>query len=330
LSVVVPTHDTRELTLCCLASLAAARLDATEAGTEVIVVDDGSHDGTADAIRRAHPAARVLSRERAGGFTIAANLGLAAAAGEIILLLNSDTEVDPAALPRLLDAFAARTRLGVAGAALSFPDGRRQWSGGREPDPLWLFLLASGLPGLLERVPGYRRVRPVSGAGRVAVDWVTGAAMAMRREVWERHGPLDERFDFYGQDVDFCMRVRDAGWDVAILSDVGVRHHASATISRRPGAGRGGVNPGLLWTDLLRVVEKRRGQAAARRAARALLQGARLRLLGRTALHAWLARPGSPGRAARLPAAWHHETGAFVTGVRAVRQWVASQRRADP
>ncbi len=112
---------------------------------------------------------------------------------------------------------------------------------------------------------------------------MTGAAMAIRRAVWEEVGPLDEDFRFYAQDLDLCLRARQAGWKVAVVPELEVIHHHGATIQGEGGrgGGRGAVHPELLWTDLLRWADKRRGEPAARRAARALLAGGRLRLLGR-------------------------------------------------
>jgi N-acetylglucosaminyl-diphospho-decaprenol L-rhamnosyltransferase len=302
LSVVVPTRNTRQLTLACLAALAAAAAARPElAAVEVVLVDDAGDDGTAEAVAAHHPDVRLVRLERQAGFTRAANRGLAAAVGGILLLLNSDTEVggDGRGLAALLARFAAEPRLGIAGAALRYPDGTPQWSGGAEPTAAWLFALASGLPELLARLPLYRRLRPASGtrAATIAdVAWVTGAAMAIRRAVWEEVGPLDERFRFYAQDLDLCLRARQAGWTVAVVPELEVIHHHGATIEREGGhrggpgggggpggnrRGRGAVHPELLWTDLLRWAEKRGGEAAARRAARALLAGGRLRLLGR-------------------------------------------------
>src|SRR5436309_346274 len=182
LSVVIPTHDTRELTLACVVSVEAAVEAAAAAlsDTEILVVDDGSGDGTAEALAARHPRIAVMRLSPAAGFTRAANLGMARSRGEVLLLLNSDTEVAPGALARLRDAFAREPRLGAAGALLHYPDGRAQWSGGGEPGLLWLFALASGLPPLLARLPGYRRAKPAGApAGRVA--WVAGAALAVRR-----------------------------------------------------------------------------------------------------------------------------------------------------
>ena len=291
LSVVVPTRDTRDLVLRCLASLAAA----APPGTEILLVDDGSRDGTAEAVEARFPGVRVLRNAEPTGFSRAANRGLGATQGGLLLLLNSDTEVAPAALTALAARFAAEPSLGVLGAALYYPDGSPQWSGGREPSLAWLFGLASGLPPLLGRLPLYRRLRPLAAEGSPRpVDWVTGAALALRRQVWEEVGPLDESFRFYAQDLDLCLRARRAGWQIEIAPEVQVLHHHGATISRGPGA-TGTLarqHPELLWTDLLRWARKHKGPSWAASAGRALRWGAALRLAGRT-----LARPFVPAAA---------------------------------
>ena len=275
LSIVIPTHDTRELTLRCLESLHASPL----AGMEVILVDDASRDGTAEVARELYPGVTVLRHEEPRRFTRSANEGLARARGGLLLLLNSDTEVLPGGLARLAGLFAEEPRLGIAGALLHYPDGSPQWSGGREPSLAWFFALSSGLPALLARMPLYRRAKPLDPDAPRSVDWVTGAAMAFRREVWEASGPLDEGYRFYAQDLDFCLRARRAGWDVQIRPDLPVLHHHGATIGRDPGA-RKRQQPELLWSDLLRWARKHRGRAWASRAEAALRTGARLRRLG--------------------------------------------------
>lgn len=269
LSVVIPTHDTRDLTLRCVATLEAEGTD----GLEIVVVDDGSSDGTAEALAAHHPRVRVVRNVPAAGFTRAANRGLAEARGDLLLLLNSDTEVAPGAFAPLLAAFARDPRLGAAGAVLHYPDGSPQWSGGSAPTVLWLFGLASGLPPLLARLPFWRRVKPV-GAPAGEVDWVTGAALALRRRAWEESGGFDEAFRFYGQDLDLCLRLRDAGWKIELVPGLRVLHHHGATIGSRS-------HLELLWTDLLRWARKYRGPGFARRAALALRSGAALRRLGR-------------------------------------------------
>jgi GT2 family glycosyltransferase len=275
--VVIPTRNTRELTLCCLASLAGA-VAARGAGVETIMVDDAGSDGTAEAVEAGFPGVRVLRLAEASGFTRAANQGLALTRGEVLLLLNSDTEVERAGLEALLTRFAADPRLGVAGAVLRYPDGSAQWSGGGEPTLAWLLALASGLPRWIGGRSWYRRLRPVSAAsGAARPAWVTGAAMAMRRAVWQAVGPLDERFRFYAQDLDFCLRAGAAGWRIAVLSDFRVLHHHGASI-REATRAEPWQDPRLLWTDLVRWADKHRGARWARRAALALQLGGSLRL----------------------------------------------------
>jgi GT2 family glycosyltransferase len=323
LSVVIPTHDTRELTLRCVASLAAA---APAEPMQIIVVDDASADGTAEALAAAHPAVEVLRLSPAAGFTRAANHGLARARGDVLLLLNSDTEVEPGGFAILLGAFDRDPRLGAAGAMLHYPDGSPQWSGGETPGLLWLFGLASGLPPLLARLPRWRQVKPV-GAPPGDVAWVTGAALALRRRAWETVGPFDEGFRFYAQDLDLCLRLRAAGWDVRLLPDWSVLHHHGATIGRDPevsGRRKGGgghQHPELLWTDLLRWAQRHGGTAWGGRAAMALLAGAILRLLGRALLSPFVPDAERPARRA--------ESRAFRRAARAVIARVAARFRGD-
>lgn len=272
LSVVIPTHNTRELTLRCIESVCQCRPD------EIIVVDDASEDGTREAIEARFQQVRTLTLSTSRGFGPAANRGLAAADGDILWLLNSDTEVHADAIRVIRSAMNGNTALGIVGARLRFPDGRAQWSGGSEPTLSWFFVLASGIARGLGRVPGYRRLRPVSGseASPRAVEWVPGAALAMRRDVWESCGPLDESFEFYCQDLELCLRARDQGWQVSVLPELEVVHHQGATVRELALAGIDGT-PEVLWMDLLCWAEKRRGADWAKRAKRRLRLGGRVR-----------------------------------------------------
>jgi N-acetylglucosaminyl-diphospho-decaprenol L-rhamnosyltransferase len=274
-SVLVPTRNTRELTLACLEALRCT----DPPPHEVLLVDDGSGDGTSEAVALRYPEVRVIRQASPVGFSTAVNRAAAAAGGDLLVLLNSDTEVPADTFWLLARAFARDPRLGVAGAALYYPDGSAQWSGGPVPGRAWLLSLASGVPALLARLPGYRVLRPVEGGRRRRVEWVTGAAMAIPRRTWEEVGPLDERFAFYCQDLDFCLRARDRGWGVALIDDWRVVHHHGATIAR-PGAHQ---QLRLLFLDLVRLAAKHHGPRGGRRAARALRLGGGLQRLARRA-----------------------------------------------
>jgi GT2 family glycosyltransferase len=283
LSIVIPTHDTREMTLQCVASVATAR----RGDDEVIVIDDGV-DGTGDAVSRLHPGVRVRKHEKTAGFTVSANEGLSCAAGDLLLILNSDTLVDTGALEAIRAAFERDSDLGVVSPSLVGREGNPQWIGGRAPTLVWLFALSTGVAAALARWPGYRRARPGIGSDP---EWVTGAAMAIRRPVWESIGPFDTAFRFYAQDLDLCLRAGDAGWRIGVVAEARVVHLGGATVGRLPGA-LGSANPAWLWADLLRWAEKRRGTGWARRAALLMWAGSSLRLLSRAVACVWVPRSG--------------------------------------
>lgn len=307
LGVVVPTHDTRDLTVACLAALA----DCASPADQVVAVDDGSSDGTADAIRRDFPGVSVVRNPIAKGFSAAANRGLATLDTDVLVLLNSDTLPSRNALTAWRRAFDDDPGLGIAGAALTSPDGRPQWSGGRLPTPLWLAVLASGAATALDSSRWLRRLLPPSGTGvrRRAVGWVTGAAMAIRRATWLTAGPLDEAYQFYGQDLELCWRAANSGWRIAIVPECQVVHHRGASITASDGA-VANVHPERLWLDLTRFEERRSGPVAGARARAALRAGGRLRLLARQ-----LRTLGVP-RDRR--GAYHRDTEAYRRALRAL------------
>ncbi len=271
LSIVIPTFNTASMTLACCRAALAGPLDSVE----VIVADDGSTDGTAELLEREEPRVRVVRLEKNRGYAVAANLGVAAATGSIILLLNSDAVIDGTALAALLAAFDSDLKLGIAGAQLIDTDGALQWSGGRTPTLPWITGVVSGV-GHLARLVRRRRVVP-SGPRR-DVDWVSGAAMAFRRQVWKEAGPLDEGFLFYCQDITFCLRARNGGWAVSIVSEARVVHGLGATI-----AGESSLrhDPERLWVDLLHWGEGHYGITWSRFARVVLTSMAWLRITGR-------------------------------------------------
>jgi len=298
-SVIVPTRDTCALTLKCLAALEAS----TAPPVEILLVDDASRDQTADAVRAAFPRVRVISRTdgEARGFTACINAAWPLATGEIVLLLNSDTEVDPSAIAAIVAAFAGDPRLGVAGASLRYPDGRPQWSAGREPTALWLFALASGLAAAIGRLPGWRRVRRESQVPPATeAAWVPATAMAIRRDVHAMIGLFDPAFTTYAQDLDYCVRARAAGWRVAQLADVRVQHALGATIGMTGGAVASRQDPRALFVDLARWIRKTYPHSHARRLCRALEAGSRLRIAARQLMRGLVRRDDR--------AAWDRDT----------------------
>lgn len=317
MSVVIPTHDTRALTLACLAALVHSR----HRPAEIFVVDDGGTDGSAQAVREQYPSVHVLRRERAGGFTAAVNDAWPRATSEIVLLLNSDTTVDVEATARMADAFARDPQLGVAGASLVFPDGRPQWSAGAAPTAQWLFVLASGAASALARIPGWRRLRPESQAQGDAA-WVPAAAMGVRAAVVRDIGWFDTRYETYVQDLDFCLRAHAAGWRVAQLPEVRVTHLRGATIGAASDAVRAGWSPDALIGDLERWIHASHAPDAARRLTRALDLGLSARLVTRALAGPFLAGPFR-SRAERDE--WARETARYRVARERLRRAIAAR-----
>lgn len=315
LAVVVPARDNHDLTRACVRSVARA---ARSVALEILVVDDGSAVPVSDALADLGLELRILRHERSVGFTKAANAGLRAADSPLLLLLNNDTELDAGALAPLVEAFQRDPGLGIAGGTLYYPDGAPQWSGGREPSLLWLFALASGLPALLGRIPGYRRWRPLH-RPKASLDWVTGAALALRREVWREVGPFDEGLGAYAQDLDLCLRAKRLGWAIRVLPDVRLRHHHGATMAGATTGGAGSEHPEKLWTSLLAWSHKEGGARLLRRARLAFGLGGRIRLVLRA-----VGRPFV--RAAEAPA-YDRSTRSYRAALRAVGSFVPPPSR---
>lgn len=229
-SVVVVNWNTKDLLRACLASLAAQR---TSVDLEVIVVDNGSNDGSAELVRNEHTSARLIANLENRGYSTANNQGVRAATGRYVLLLNSDTTVHPGSLRVLVDFGDSHERAGILGPRLLNGDGTLQPSGGRFPTPLSTII---GLMGVY-RITG----RPRYGTRRdyskpAVVDEVSGAAMVIRREVIEQIGLLDEEFAWGYEDVDFCKRAHEAGWEVQYVPAAVVVHEWGASRRLAPSA----------------------------------------------------------------------------------------------
>jgi len=229
LSVILITHNTREMTAA-NARKAAASLAG---GDELIVVDNGSSDGTVAALGAQVPSARVLPAGRNLGFARAANLGARSAVGEVLLFLNSDAELTPVALKGLKACFMVHPRCGAVGAFLVNPDGSPQRSADGVP------LLAGELLGktpLRLLMPG-RFPTVKQGTAPVEVPTLVGACMAVSREAFDAVEGFDERFFFFLEETDLCLRLRQGGWGVLVAPSARVIHGQGLTARKvRPQA----------------------------------------------------------------------------------------------
>lgn len=221
ISVVILTHDQRALTLRCLASLAGLADDV-----EVIVVDNGSADATADAIAGAYPRVRVIRLAENRGVAAGRNVGLRAARGRYLMILDNDTIASSAAIEDLAGYLDANPGAGLVAPRLCSPEGRVQSS--FRPFPglghkLRNIILGKERTSFAATVP----------SGPVEPFYVIGAAQMFRREVYRRSGGLDEKIFFGPEDADFCMAVRRQGLKVVYDPRVAIIHDWQRSTTRR-------------------------------------------------------------------------------------------------
>jgi GT2 family glycosyltransferase len=209
-SVVIVNWNTRELVLQCVDSIKCS----TALPLQIVVVDNGSHDGSADALAAAHPDVTLVRAGENLGFARGNNLGFRHAHGEHLVLLNSDTIVLPGAIDALVRYLDAHPDVGAAGGQQL--DGNRQFSPSGNWFPnVWIDLsVVVGLHRLRWWLINHRV--PIARLwGRLEtgdVDWLSGSFVAVRRRVVDEVGPLPEEFFMYGEDLEWGWRMKQAGW----------------------------------------------------------------------------------------------------------------------
>jgi GT2 family glycosyltransferase len=233
LSIVLLTWNARELALSCLASIERTlRAPGAALAVETLVVDNGSHDGTVDAVRARFPWAEPIALPRNVGFAAGNNAGLARARGRHVALLNNATEVLPGCFEACVAFLDAHPDVGVVGPQLLHPDGRLQNSIHNAPT-----VLGEVVPrGVLEtlaprRFPSKRRRHDAP----LEVEAVLGACMVARREALAAVGPLPEDYFFFLEETDWLFAMRAAGWRVVHLPQARLVHlHGASTKKRVP------------------------------------------------------------------------------------------------
>jgi N-acetylglucosaminyl-diphospho-decaprenol L-rhamnosyltransferase len=248
-AVVVVSHETRDEALGCLATVPP--------DVPVVLVDTGSTDGTAEAVRVAHPAVRVLELANAG-FGRGANAGVRATDAEVVVVANADVRFAASAPEELAAAVTSAADVAAVGPRVVYPDGRHQASARALPAPVTAILHAL----LRWVVPGNRwtaSYRQSEHDPTVARDvgWVSGCALALRRSAFDAVDGFDPGYPLYLEDVDLAARFGDAGWRVRYDPRVTVVHRVGASTSRRRWRA-------LVWhaRGLDRYVARRYGAAA--------------------------------------------------------------------
>jgi GT2 family glycosyltransferase len=225
-SVILLTRNTCQQTREAIDSVFGS---ANTLEKEILVVDNASTDETPQVLPKLFPQIRYTRMDRNLGFARGVNFAAREAKGDFLLLLNSDTKVAPDAIRIAVDWMRAHSSCGIAGGQLYHPDGRKQNSIANFPtlatELLNKFLLRSFWP---QRYPGKEQDlrEPVE------VESVIGAFFLVHRPVWDRLDGLDERYFFFIEETDFCLRARQAGFATVHLPQVHVWHGQGQTAKK--------------------------------------------------------------------------------------------------
>jgi len=228
-AVAIISWNTRDLLRNCLHSVLGDRC------SEVVVIDNGSGDGSPDMVRRQFPAVQLVVNPHNPGFGAAGNQAFALTSAPYLLLLNGDTEVRPGGLEAIAAYLDQYPVVGVLGPKLVHPDGRLQSSCSSFPHPLFPLVKSKGLTRLIRRIPLLRdRVLDTWRHNEPRkVPWVVGAALAIRRQAFEAVGGFDESFHLYFEEPDLCRRMLTAGWETHFAPVTDVIHVEGASTQQR-------------------------------------------------------------------------------------------------
>ncbi len=234
LSIVIVTRNTRDLLRDLLRSV--ERDTSLKSTTkEIVVVDNGSTDATEGMIDKGFPWVSYVRNEENRGFAAAVNLGYRHVSGDFILFLNSDTRVLPGEIEKMVAFMGQEPKVGVAAPQLIYEDMRPQRSFALTPS-LALEVIP---PPLLEAVfPGRYRTKGQGVSSAMDVESVIGAAIMVRRQAFDLVGGFDERFFFFLEETDFCLRTGEKGYRVVFFPGSRLIHLQGKTVSRNWVSGR--------------------------------------------------------------------------------------------
>ena len=233
LSVIIVSYNVKEYLGQALASVQRA---LSAISHEIIVVDNASTDGSAMLVREKFPGVILIENPENSGFARANNDAMKRAVGEYIALLNPDTLVQEDTFTSLLEGFDQFDKAGMIGCKVLNEDGSLQLSCRRSFPTPWIAL--SHIIGLSKLFPRSRFVArynltyldPDAGA---EVDAISGSFMTIRREILNDVGYLDERFFMYGEDIDWCFRIKKAGWKIIYYPKTSIVHFKGKSADER-------------------------------------------------------------------------------------------------
>lgn len=232
LTVSIINSGNLDLILACLESIHKTA-DGIE--LEVIVVDNASGDGSAEAIQARFPEVKIIRNREKEGFSANHNKAMRAMTAPYIFILNDDTVMHGGALRKILDFMRKDPAVGAAGGMLLNPDGTTQYTGKARPTMLAAAFISLGLHRLFPGNPVTSKYfgRKESYRGAEEVESINGAAMMVSRAAIEKAGMLDEGFFLFCEDVDWSIRIREEGFRLFFLPGARITHYRGASTGGR-------------------------------------------------------------------------------------------------
>lgn len=233
-SILVVNYNTCRLTMDCLRSVYDSE---TRFSYEIILIDNHSKDDSVEIISNEFPDITLIANQENTGFAKANNQGMDVATGRYVLLLNSDTVVRKDTLETMITFMDSRPDVGASGCKIILPDGSLDKACKRGfPTPSASFYYAFGFSKLFPNNPRFNgyQLGYLDPDQDYPVDCLVGAFMLLRQETIAQVGGLDEEFFMYGEDLDWCYRIKEAGWEIYYYPKTSIIHLKGGSARRRP------------------------------------------------------------------------------------------------
>jgi len=230
-SIIIVSWNVQDFLVACLESIIKSPVainepDGDKAVVEIIVVDSASSDGTVDLLKNKYPQVTLLAQSENVGFTRGNNIGFEVAQGRYLFLLNPDTEIIGDAIPQMVDYMDNHNDIGIIGPHTLNSDGTTQSSRRHFPTKTLAFFESTWLqPFAPEAMMTHFYISDKPDDAILDVDWMQGSALMTRREIYEAVGGLDTDYVMFSEEMDWCKRIRDAGWRGIYLGTAQIIHH---------------------------------------------------------------------------------------------------------
>ncbi|BCJ87799.1 glycosyltransferase family 2 protein [Effusibacillus dendaii] len=233
LSIVIVSYNTKDLLIQTLDSVFR---HTSGLYLEVFVVDNASSDGSPEAVTDLYPQVKIIRNQKNEGFAAANNQAIEQATGRYILLLNSDTIVQESTFHTMITYMDGHSKIGAAGCKVVKPDGTLDLACRRSfPTPMNSLYQALKLDKLFPQSPRFAsyNLTYLDENEMYQVDCLVGAFMMVRRETIDQVGMLDDQFFMYGEDIDWCYRIKQAGWQIWYYPKTSIIHYKGASSAKK-------------------------------------------------------------------------------------------------